>query len=120
MDPSQARISRVSSASPAPEQLSTARLEMFKIVSTITEFSSFFVCLFYISNLYQLAEQLSFWLTDRINPESKDGAEQPGAVQLSMFWYRSGRHRQASRQNSSSCLAGEYFRVETWSSTPPF
>ena len=22
--------------------------------------------------------------------------------------------------NSSSCLAGEYFRVQTWSSTPPF
>ena len=97
MDPSQARISRVSSASPAPEQLSTARLETFKIVSTITEFSSFFVCLYHISNLYQLAEQLSFWLTDRINPESKDGAEQPGAVQLSMFWYRFGRHRQDKR-----------------------
>ena len=61
------------------------------IFQTLT--SSLFACYYHISNVYQLAEQFSFWLTDRINPESKDGAEQPGAVQLSMLWYRFCRHR---------------------------
>ena len=45
VDPSQARISRVSSASPAPEQLSTARLD-FKGLELLKQSLSFLLSLF--------------------------------------------------------------------------